>query len=115
MPTPIRRLLAVVALTVSLAACNPPAPPDAAVVAGGFRFQPQTLEVPAGTTITWRNADAVNHSATAGLPGEPGGPFDIQLAQAGTSGRHHFDQAGTYPYFCTFHESMTGEVVVTDS
>lgn len=82
------------------------------VLVQGFRYQPATLEVSTGTTVTWSNEDNIDHTVTAGTPEAPETTFDIDLPEAGTSGSHTFDEPGTYVYFCQVHESMRGEVVV---
>lgn len=82
------------------------------VVVQGFRFQPATLAVPVGTTVTWVNEDDIDHTATAGTPDAPDDAFDVDLAEQGAQGAHTFDEAGTYAYFCQVHTSMTGEIVV---
>src|SRR5689334_2484604 len=50
-----------------LAASDVPALPaaDESVEAVNFQFQPQTITVPAGTTITWTNNGTVPHTVTA--------------------------------------------------
>ena len=79
-----------------------------------FRFQPKTRRVPAGTTVTWHNDDAILHTVTAGLPGQPTGDFDEELADKGASASVRFDRPGTFTYFCARHpEAMRGEVTVT--
>ena len=49
---------------------------------------------------------------TSGVPGSPDGRFDVRLAGKGVSGSATFVEPGVYPYFCTRHQSMHGEVVV---
>ncbi|HWH32659.1 MAG TPA: plastocyanin/azurin family copper-binding protein [Egibacteraceae bacterium] len=83
------------------------------VAVQGFRFQPATLQVAAGGTVTWTNEDDINHTATAGTPDAPTGEFDVDLPQKGATGEHTFDEPGTYAYFCEVHPSMTGEIVVS--
>ncbi len=79
-----------------------------------FRYQPGTLQVPAGTTVIWRNDDAILHTVTAGLPGQPTGGFDEELPDKDATASVRFDRAGTFPYFCARHpEAMRGEVTVT--
>lgn len=89
-------------------------------------FSPVTLEVDAGTEVTWTNRDAeVVHTATSGTPGdagvpglddavpaEPNGLFDGELDGANAAYSFTFDEPGRYAYFCRVHESMTGEIVV---
>jgi plastocyanin len=77
-----------------------------------FQFQPGALEVRAGTRVTWTNQDDITHTVTSGLPGSPDGRFDVRLDGRGTSGSATFTDPGVYPYFCTRHPSMRGEVVV---
>jgi len=74
-----------------------------------FSFQPASITVPAGTTVTWINWDGVAHTVTADdgsfkSPNIPGhrGKFE-----------RSFSEPGTYKYHCTPHPSMKGEVVVT--
>jgi plastocyanin len=79
------------------------------VAARDNRFTPPAIQVPAGTTVTWRFEDRfVPHDVTAdGFgSGEP--------ERSGTFA-HTFDQPGTYPYRCTLHAGMDGRVVVTGS
>ena len=77
-----------------------------------FQFQPGALAVRPGTRVTWTNEDDIPHTVTSGLPGSPDGRFDVRLAGKGTSGSASFSEPGAYPYFCTRHESMRGEVLV---
>ena len=71
-----------------------------------FTFQPATLSVPVGTTVTWTNRDAIEHSVTAT------GAFDSGLFGQGGSFAHTFDAAGSYGYACSRHASMQGTVEV---
>ncbi len=70
-----------------------------------FSFQPATVEVPVGGTVTWTNADAATHTVKGS------GWTSGDLAQGATFS-NTFDTAGTFPYSCGIHPSMTGEVVV---
>jgi len=73
-----------------------------------FAFNPATITVPAGTTVTWTNQDAAPHTATA-----VDKSFDTGRLDQGQSGTFTFDKPGTYTYTCTFHPSMKGTVIVT--
>lgn len=84
-----------------------------AVLVQGFRFEPESLEVSAGATVTWTNEDDIQHTATAGTPDAPSGAFDVALDGVGATGTHTFDTPGAYAYFCEVHNSMLGEIVVT--
>lgn len=82
---------------------------DSAVTIEGFTFKPASITVPAGTTVSWTNEDAFAHSVK---PADDLFPVSPNIDPAGTF-RHTYDQAGTYPYICGIHNSMTGTVVVT--
>ncbi|MCC7370433.1 MAG: cupredoxin family copper-binding protein [Chloroflexi bacterium] len=73
-----------------------------------FAFAPKQLEVPVGTTVTWTNQDAIQHSVTAS-----DGSFDSGLFTQGGTYAHTFDAPGAYTYVCSRHGSMMGTVVVT--
>jgi len=84
------------------------------VRAGSFAFDPTSLTVPVGTTVTWQNREElpITHTVTSGeVPGTPSGVFDMDLPQ-GESVQFTFDEAGTFPYYCNFHRQMTSEIVV---
>ena len=73
----------------------------------GFAFQPNSLEVPVGTTVTWTNDDAIQHSVTAS-----DNSFDSGFFTQGGTFSHTFDHPGTYAYYCARHGSMQGEIKV---
>lgn len=78
-----------------------------------FAFNPGTLTVSAGTTITWTNKDNVTHTVTSGTPGSPNGLFDSGNLGPNTTFTFTFDSAATYPYYCVPHaSSMQATVVV---
>ena len=77
-----------------------------------FQFQPGTLEVRAGSRVTWMNEDDITHTVTSGAPGRPDGRFDIELSGKGMRGSALLSEPGAYPYFCGRHPSMRGEVLV---
>ena len=82
-------------------------------------FDPPTIQVQVGDTVTWTVTKAIGepHSVTSGAPGtDQGKDFDsgITLKDNGQSFQHTFDTPGTVPYFCQVHPTvMTGQVVVT--
>ncbi|MDE1829212.1 MAG: cupredoxin domain-containing protein [Thaumarchaeota archaeon] len=78
-------------------------------------FNPQTLNINVGDTVTWTNADTVGHTATSGKPSDnqTGTVFDSSLISAGkTYTSPAFNTAGTYNYFCQVHPWMTGQIIV---
>ena len=85
-------------------------------------FEPQKLTVPAGTTVTWRVSDAIDHTVTTGTftvggdglrsAQQPDGTIDLPLTKARTVS-YTFTKPGTYSYYCSIHKGMNGEVDVT--
>ncbi|MDQ3694926.1 MAG: ScyD/ScyE family protein [Chloroflexota bacterium] len=72
-----------------------------------FAFNPSTVTVPVGTTVTWTNADTVAHTASAN-----GGAFNSGNLNPGQSYSHTFAAAGTFDYACLYHPYMTGTIIV---
>jgi plastocyanin len=72
-----------------------------------FSFEPQTIEVVAGTEVTWANGDDFAHTVTARDDSFASGDID-----SGAGFSQAFEDAGEYEYFCSIHNSMTGTVVV---
>lgn len=77
-----------------------------------FQFKPKELVVKPGTTVTWTNADAIEHSVTAGAPGKPSEVFDSGFFTKGGSYAHTFTAPGSYAYFCKRHPNMHAVVKV---
>ena len=70
-------------------------------------YQPSSVTVSPGTTVTWHNLDAYSHTVTA-----DDGSFDsMNLGGAGTY-QHTFSQPGQYSYHCNIHSFMHGTVTV---
>jgi plastocyanin len=93
------------------AATAAPAAAKAAVAIKGFAFSPVTLTVAKGTVVTFTNSDSATHSVSSGANRTKDGKFDQQLS-GGNEGSVTFDSVGTFEYFCQFHSSMKGTVVV---
>jgi len=74
----------------------------------GMAFDPSTITVVAGTTITWTNKDPVAHDVTSNSAGLFTSP---SLGQNGTFA-NTFNTPGTYQYKCTIHPGMAGTVIV---
>jgi plastocyanin len=71
-------------------------------------FQPQSLEIPPGATVTWLNNTDMAHTVT----GDDLTFDDSELIEPGDSFRQTFDEPGTYRYRCGPHPDMTGVIVV---
>jgi plastocyanin len=88
----------------------------ATVTIATFNFQPDPLEVKAGTTITFTNEDAIDHTVTAGTREAPTPEvFDGTLPEKGATFELTLDEPGTYDYFCQIHPGpgMTGTIEVS--
>lgn len=81
-----------------------------------FVFTPKTVTVKIGDTVRWNWANG-SHSTTSGTSGTPNGQWDSGVHTPVFSFEQTFNQAGTFPYFCTLHwqQGMTGSVVVQTS
>jgi plastocyanin len=71
----------------------------------GFQFDPPSITINKGDTVTWINHDSVSHTVT-------GTGFDSGSLAKDASFRYTFKDAGTYNYICSFHASMKGQVIV---
>ncbi len=100
-------MLAAVACSASASAAAKPVETDHVEMPPSYYFSPQTIQVPAGASVTWHNGDNFTHSVqVAGVNDQ------ALIARPGDSVSVKFDRPGTYSYHCTFHSSMTGQVVV---
>jgi plastocyanin len=73
----------------------------------GFKFEPQSVTITAGDTVTWTNRDAAAHSARVN------GVGTTAVLTQGQSGSLTFTNAGPFPYDCGIHgAAMTGTVIV---
>ena len=82
------------------------------VLVKGFRFQPKTISIAAGSTVTWHQDDNTIHTLTSGVPGSKAGLFDHRGFRQGDDFSFMFSTPGTFPYFCDIHHSMRGQVTV---
>ncbi len=105
---PVAALLAV---TVVAAGCGgtgstTPVATTKVSMAKSYRFDPKTIEIHAGQTVTWTNNDNFTH--TVHVDG-----MDDHKVDRGKSVSITFAKAGTYHYVCTLHsKDMHGTVIV---
>ena len=81
--------------------------PTAEVKIDNFTFGPVSLEVAAGTTVTWTNRDDIPHTVVADDK-----TFKSKALDTDDTFSYTFDKTGTFPYFCSLHPHMTGKVIV---
>ena len=70
-------------------------------------FNPQTVYVTRGTTLTWTNNDSMAHTVTSNT-----NAFASGVLNPGQTYSYTFTTPGTYQYHCAIHPSMTGTLVV---
>ena len=92
-----------------------PSPTPAGVTVGMLNndFMPQTITVPAGTTVTWVNNEDPNtldniHDVMA----DDYTSWSSAYLNPAESYAHTFTTPGTYHYLCDLHSLMEGTVVV---
>lgn len=92
------------------------------------KYDPASITIPAGQTVTWKNngntphtihsCTSANNPTTQACPTmNTGAAASVNIASstlnnAGTFD-FKFDSAGTYNYYCDIHRWMTATVVVT--
>lgn len=81
---------------------------EGAVTIADFAFDPATLEVSVGDTVTWTNEDSPAHTVTFA-----DGPDSGSLS-SGATFEHTFDAAGSFSYMCMIHPTMTATIEVTE-
>jgi amicyanin len=81
---------------------------ETAVAISDFKFNPATLSVPVGATVTWTNQDEEPHTIAS-----KDGSFHSPGLDTHGSYSFTFTTPGSYDYICSIHPFMTGTVVVT--
>jgi plastocyanin len=74
---------------------------------GGVVAQEKAPTVPVGTTVTWTNRDDIPHTAVS-----TDGVFKSKVMDTDDKFSFVFSKPGTYPYFCSIHPKMTGQIIV---
>jgi len=87
-----------------------PSPDTVFVDIHNLAYQTEMLEVVAGTTVVWRNADPVQHSVVADDE-----RFDSGLIDPGKHFAVTFAEVGTFGYHCVPHPFMKASVVVREA
>lgn len=77
------------------------------VIMSNRAYDPGTVTIKVGDTVTWVNQDAPKHDVVA-----DNGEFKSDLFDKGATFSFTFAKAGTYPYHCSIHPGMTGTIIV---
>jgi plastocyanin len=103
--------VAALAVTIVAAGCggtrsSAPVATTVVSMAKSYRFDPKTIEIEAGRTVTWTNHDNFTHTVRIDRQ------TDHKVGR-GDSVSIRFDRPGTYHYMCTLHShDMHGTVIV---
>ena len=81
--------------------------PAPRIVMKNFMFQPTSVTVKAGSTVTWTNMDEEPHTVVS-----TGGVFRSNALDTKDSFSFKFDTPGTYHFACSIHPRMVGTIVV---
>lgn len=105
-------LLVAVAFWVALVGKQAAAQSAKEVTINSTQYEPKTLTVTKGTTVTWTNKEAKPHTVTA-----DDNSFASKVMKESETFSYKFDQPGTYAYHCAFHggnagKGMAGTVIV---
>lgn len=97
------------------------------VVIQDMVYKPDTLSVPVGTTVTWKNMDITEHTVTPTDPAQWGtdgsGNDQNDWLGRGDTWSHTFTEPGTYTYRCIPHswehegewKGQVGTIIVEES
>jgi plastocyanin len=113
------RLLAALTLTLALAVAGcggddggggaaTALKPGEDITMKSLKFHPESVSVPVGQAITWRNVESIPHDVKA----DEGADFASKTF--GKDGTYSWTppKAGTVTYECTLHPGMTGTIDV---
>ena len=104
----MRRALITAAVVMSALAGAAPAHAGSSFVSTlSQSFSPAHLDVLTGDTVVWRNVSQKTHNVKFETEGFNSGRIAPRAAA-----NHRFTVAGGYPYICTIHDGMTGEIGV---
>jgi plastocyanin len=76
------------------------------VTIDGSSYGPSSVTVRKGDTVRWVNKDPFPHTVTAA------GKFDSKSIAANGQWSYRATTVGDFPYICTLHPNMKGELKV---
>lgn len=74
-------------------------------------FDSNNVTIPVNSVVRWFSASATVHTVTSGTQPNADGKFDQPL-NPGSSVCLQFTEAGTFNYYCIYHNGMTGVIAV---
>jgi aldose sugar dehydrogenase len=81
---------------------------------GDNSYSPNPITIEEGQTITWYNGDTISHTVTSGQDNDDdaGEAFDSDSIISNQYYNIIFEDSGDYHYYCHYHPSMVGEIIV---
>ena len=81
---------------------------------GDDSYSPEPIEVKTGQTVTWYNGDTISHTVTSGQDGDldEGSLFDSDAIIPNQDYSLTFNDPGEFDYYCIYHPTMVGKVIV---
>ena len=86
-------------------------------------FDPETIRIKKGQTVTWVGGDNIGHTLVQGTykvgsdklrtTQTDDKAFNLDLSMKGQTVSHTYPTAGTFTYYCTIHKGMNGTVIVS--
>ena len=77
-----------------------------------FGFDPATVEVGVGTTVTWVNDGPTDHTTVAFVDGKK--RWDSNILHAGDEYSYRFTEPGSFDYVCGLHPTMKAHLDVVE-
>ena len=89
-----------------------PKPGHFRIYTRGKQFEPTTLVIPLGSTVSFPNQDEILHNV---FSVSPAGSFDLGLYGEGNSADYTFTKPGLVLINCNVHRAMQANVLVLDT
>ncbi|MEE9282977.1 MAG: cupredoxin family copper-binding protein, partial [Nitrososphaerales archaeon] len=77
-----------------------------------YEFNPESITIKSGTTITWINLDVVSHTVNSGTHETPADLFESGFLEQREIFSYTFNEPGVYLYYCEPHPYMKGVITV---
>jgi amicyanin len=103
------------ATTGPTATATPSGPTKAIAIdtsTGNFGFNPATITIKVGTTVTWTNTTGAPHTVTSNDGTSFDSGINTPISANGGTFSFTFTKAGTFAYHCQIHPFMKATIIV---